>query len=269
VNHRHPATSVETIDVGALPWIAVLVLLGAGYAWCRWRQPNTKSWDYRRSWSWYGGVVVAGLALVGPVADASHASFIAHMWGHLLLGMLAPILLVMGAPVTLVLRAVPTRHARDIVRVLGSLPLRVLAHPVTASVLNIGGLVVLYRTDLYQVMHTMWWVSLLVHGHFLAAGYLFTAAMIGIDPVQHRPSHLSRAVVLVLALGAHAMLAKSFSMDPPGGVSIDQAQAGSHIMYYGGDAVDILLIGIFCWQWYQATAPRANRVGALGHEQSP
>lgn len=30
------------------------------------------------------------------------------------------------------------------------------------------------------------------------------------------------------------------------------------LMYYGGDIVDLLLVAVFCRQWYRAMAPRAS-----------
>lgn len=253
---RHPTSHQAGADVPAWPWIVLLGALALLYAIGLARQSRNKVWQRRRTWFWYAGLLVGGSALVGPLPGAAHANFAIHMMGHLLLGMLAPILLVLGAPITLAVRALPVDRARHLARWLSHPPLTILPHPVTAAMLNMGGLLVLYTTELYRVMHDHALVNVLVHLHVLVAGYLFTAAMIGIDPVIHRPSYLYRAVVLVLALGVHAILAKSLYASPPAGVAIDQAQAGSMVMYYGGDAVDLLLIVVFCAQWFWATRPR-------------
>jgi putative membrane protein len=53
--------------------------------------------------------------------------------------------LVLGAPVTVVLRSVTTRHARRIARALRSRPLHLVANPVVALVLNVGGMAVCTR----------------------------------------------------------------------------------------------------------------------------
>ena len=230
------------------PWVVLLLALGAGYAFALWHHPATKRWPPWRSISWYLGLTIAALALIGPIVDVAHADFRAHMLGHLLLGMLAPMLLVLGAPVTLALRALSVAQARQTVRVLSSRPLWLLSHPVTASVLNVGGLVALYRTGLFSLMHEHAAVSLFVHLHVLAAGYLFTAAMVGLDPIAHRPSYRFRMAVLVVALGVHAWLAKSLYASPPAGVPIDQAEAASKLMYHGGDIIDLALVTILCWQ---------------------
>ncbi|MEC5181912.1 cytochrome c oxidase assembly factor CtaG [Arthrobacter sp. CG_A4] len=125
---------------------------------------------------------------------------------------------------------------------LSSAPVQVLTHPVSAAVLNVGGLWVLYTTGV----------------HMLAAGYLFTAALIGTDPDPHRAGYRTRAVVLVAALAGHDILAKTLYAIPPAGVTVPQAQAqaGAQLMYYGGDAIDLIVITIFCYRWYRHTRPR-------------
>lgn len=42
------------------------------------------------------------------------------------------------------------------------------------------------------------------------------------------------------------------------GVPIDQAKTGGLIMYYGGDAIDLILITILCYQWFKETRPHTN-----------
>ena len=50
-------------------------------------------------------------------------------------------------------------------------------------------------------MHHQPVIHLLVHLHLLVAGYLFTIAMISVDPLPHRRSYLHRAIVLILGTG--------------------------------------------------------------------
>jgi putative membrane protein len=214
-----------------------------------------RGWPAWRTASWCAGLACASAAGTGPLAAAAHHDFTAHMTGHLLLGMAAPLLLVLGAPVTLALRALPARPARTLSHLLNSRPARLLTHPVTAAILNAGGLWALYTTSLYQQMAHHTWLHQLMHAHVLVAGYLFTAAIIGADPAPHRPGPRVRAAVLVAFLAAHGILAKHLYAHPPPGVPQAHAEAGAQLMYYGGDVLDLVLIAIFCWQWYAATAP--------------
>lgn len=215
-----------------------------------------KSWPLHRYGFWIAGVLTAGLALVGPLATYAHANFVGHMIGHLLLGMLAPLLLALAAPMTLMLRTLRVGTARHVTRLLKSRVLQFITHPATAAVLNIGGLYVLYLTNVYSLMHESALLYALIHLHVFLAGYVFTISLIYVDLTPHRYSYVYRATILVLALAGHKILAKLIYANPPNGVPRGEAEAGALWMYYGGDVVDVILIIILCYQWYKATAPR-------------
>jgi len=46
----------------------------------------------------------------------------------------------------------------------------------------------------------------------------------------------------------HGILSKYIYAHPPMGVPIDQAKTGGLVMYYGGDAIGLILITILCYQ---------------------
>ncbi|WP_074508751.1 cytochrome c oxidase assembly protein [Planococcus glaciei] len=215
-----------------------------------------KRWPAYRSVFWISGVFSIGVSLIGPLANQAHHNFIAHMSTHLLIGMLAPLLLVLASPMTLLLRSLSVASARKVTRFLKSWPVYLLSHPLTAATLNTGGLFLLYRTDLFVLMHEHILLYGLVHFHLLAAGYLFTASIIYMDPVAHKASFPLRAVVLVAALAAHGILSKLIYASPPQTVPKSEAEAGGMLMYYGGDVIDALLITIFCYQWFVFARPR-------------
>lgn len=250
-HHTHPGPEAALPVAGewpaaALPAVllvsylaAVLVLRGRGIAW-----------PAARTLAWAAGCLSVGAAVVGPLARLAHHDFTVHMAGHVLLGMLGPLLLVLAAPVTLLLRVLPVRAARPVARLLASRPAGVLADPLVAGVLNIGGLWVLYRTGLYAATHTDPLLHTLVHVHVAAAGYLFAFAVLGgPDPAPHRSSPQWRAAVLVLAIAAHNILAKTLYAAPPEGVPAEQARAGAELMYYAGAPVEIALIFLVCRPW--------------------
>jgi putative membrane protein len=211
-------------------------------------------WPTVRTGCWYAGLACAAATLLGPMPIAAHRSFLAHMTGHLLLGMAAPVLLVMAAPVTLALRTLPRAYARKLSRALRAVPVRIITHPLTAAVLNVGGLWLLYTTGLYEQMGRHAWLHPLINLHILAAGYLFTAAIVGVDPAPHRPGRWTRAIILIAFLAAHAILAKYLYAHPPAGVPVGQARSGAALLYYGGDLIDLAVIAVFCRQWYTACA---------------
>jgi putative membrane protein len=232
--------------IAALAAWAVAVA-AAGYAVGLARAARRGPWPAHRIVAWYGGIAVAGAGSALSASDDAAT----HALGHLLLGMVAPLLLVLAAPVTLALRALPADRARLLSAVLRSRPARVLTHPVVAATLDVGGLWLLYTTDLHTVPATQL--------HVLAAGYLFTAAVVGVDPAPHRPPPAYRAVVLVLASAAHGILAKH--------LYATGEQTGAMVMYYGGDVVEVALAVLLCRQWLAGSAPRGRAAGRPQHPE--
>ena len=232
-------------------------------------------WPAGRSLAWYAGVATASAAGLG-----NHHDFRAHMSAHLLLGMAAPILLVLARPMTLLLRALPVRPARRVARVLRSPATSVLTHPVTAAVLDAGGLWLLYTTDLHAQAMARPWLHTLVQVHMLLAGCLLTAAIIGRDPAPHRPGPRTRGLVFLAFIAAHGVLAKYLYGHPPLGVPAPDAEAGAQIMYYGGDLLHLVVIVLFFQRVFAAPGgePRvhaaresdtgvADRPGERGHDR--
>ncbi|MBT2770966.1 cytochrome c oxidase assembly protein [Halomonas sp. ISL-60] len=224
------------------------------------RSSRNKPWPFYRTVFWSIGVIFAVIAVAGPLANLAHTDFIAHMLSHLLLGMLAPLLMLLGAPMTLLLKTLRIPLARHLTRILRSWPSRILTHPIITSLLNIGGLWLLYTTNLYSLMHENTLLYLIFHFHIFVAGYLFTVSLIYIDPMPHRFSFLYRSIVLIISLAGHGVLSKIIYAYPPTGVPLDQAKLGGMLMYYGGDAIDIIIIFILCLQWFRATRPRTGPV---------
>lgn len=253
-NHMHH--TIETI-----PWMMLSVLAVALYgAAVVLTNRKYKTWPVHRTICWVLGVISVSIAITPPLAHKAHLNFTTHMLVHALLGMLAPLLIALSAPMTLVFRTIPVSTARQLAKLLKSWPSQILTHPIVASFLNIGGLWFLYTTNLYSLIHQSNLLHFIVHLHLFLAGYLFTIAMIYIDPIFHRHSFFYRAIVFVIALAGHDILAKVVYAHPPVGVPTEQAEAGTMLMYYGGDLIDITIASILCWHWFQATRPRVSEV---------
>ncbi len=178
---------------------------------------------------------------------------------HLLLGMFAPLFLVLGAPITLALKTLPVKAARSLTSLLRTKAFYLLSHPVTAFILNIGGMYLLYLTPLYVKSLGNPSVHYLVHIHFLAAGYLFTWSMIGPDPAPKRPSFLLRVAVLLTSIAFHAFLSKFmyaylYPLHSPH--SENQIREAAKLMYYWGDLSELLLAIALFTIWYRQRAPR-------------
>ncbi len=256
-DHIYHGSSIFFKLLMTLPFVVALVLyMYAAIVSSRYH--HLRKWPFHRYVFWFLGVFCATLAVVGPLADRAHMDFTVHMIGHLLLGMLAPLLLVLASPMTLLMRTIKIHTARRLTRILKSWPVRIPSHPIVAAILNIGGLWILYTTNLYMLMQQNMLLHLIVHFHVFLAGYFFTVSMIYIDPTPHRFSFVYRSIVLVIALAGHGILSKYIYAKPPPGVSAVQAEIGGMLMYYGGDVIDIVLIFILCLQWFKATRPRVS-----------
>lgn len=255
--HVHDAATGTWWVLLPLAVVAGLYLAGV------WRHhARGREWYVWRTAGWLLGLLLVGIVLSPPVAAEAHANLRMHMVQHLTLGMVAPLGLVLAAPMTLLLRTVPVEAGRAVSRLFRSRPLHVLSHPVTALVLNIGGMYVLYLTPLFAWSMERPALHWLVNAHFLAAGYLFVWAIAGPDPAPRRPGFTMRVGVLVLSLGLHAFLGKlMYAHELPRGVAFtgDEIREAAVLMYYGGDIAELLLAVVLFATWYRQRQRQRRR----------
>jgi putative membrane protein len=157
--------------------------------------------------SFLAGLAVIEYALQGPVDHYESILFADHMSQHLLLMMVAAPLLVMGAPVTLLLRvASPRARTRWIMPLLHSRLVRLVSHPIVASVLFAGILWVTHFSSVYELSLENDTVHNAEHLAYLAASLLFWWPMVGRDPSPWNVSHPLRLVVMLLQMTQGAFL---------------------------------------------------------------
>ncbi len=217
---------------------------------------HKKKWPVYRTYLWGIGIIAGLITFIGPLADNSHTDFKAHMVSHLLLGMLAPLSMALAAPMTLLLRSLPVKAARKVTKLLHSRFIGFYQDPLVAAFLNIGGLWLLYTTNLFSLMHQHAWIFFLIHVHIFLAGYLFTISIIYIDPTSHRKTYIYRTIIFVFALAGHKILSKFIYANPPTGIDKQASEIGGMIMYYGGDAIEVCLIIVLFFQWYKDSRPK-------------
>lgn len=239
---------------------AAAVLMAAAYlmATARLRRRGD-AWPWPRDASFSAGGTALAWAALGPLPGAP---LTAHMTQHLLAGMAAPLLLVLARPLTLALRVTPPCPVRrGLLAVVHARPAGWLAFPPVAALLDIGGLWLVYRTELFATTrhHTGWHAA--VHAHVLLAGVLFTFTVCQLDPVRRRWGPAVRGATLLAAGAAHAVLAKSLYATPPPGTSYDTAdlRTGAQLMYYGGDLIELALAVTLAAGWYAATGRSPER----------
>lgn len=225
---------------------------------------------------WRGGFFLLGSTLLAvafwPSSMAwAHADLVGHMTLHLLIGMFAPLAWVLAAPVTLLLRTLPQAGGKRVVALLQGRFVRFVAHPVTALLLNIGGMYVLYLTPLYAASLESWLLHYAIHLHFLLAGYLFCWAILaGPDVSPHRLSLRFRLGVLFAAIATHSLLGKlMYSQGWPRGTghSLEEIRAAAQWMYYGGDLAEGLLAVVLLTLWLRR--PVGRREALLGEASTP
>ncbi|ADU31027.1 cytochrome c oxidase assembly protein [Evansella cellulosilytica] len=255
--HHHHIVGVMSQFLLASPFIVSLVI----YVMCVLSSNRHYSkWPIKRTLFFFLGVTFAVISLWGPLAEKAHHDFKYHMIGHLFLGMLSPLLIVLSSPMVLFLRSINRSISLSLIKVIHGNVVRVYFDPTVATILNLGGLWILYKTNLYVAMHQNTLIYMLVHLHVFIAGYLFTAAMIDKSVMISKVSFLYRSVVLVIALAAHGILSKVIYSSPPHGVLQAQAEAGAQIMYYGGDIIDATIIFILFLQWFKWSKPRIKHI---------
>ncbi|MFN8069165.1 MAG: cytochrome c oxidase assembly protein [Mycolicibacterium insubricum] len=193
--------------LGAAGMVAAAAYL-AGYLLLR-RRGDT--WSTGRLVSWLSGCALLVFDTSSGLRAYGSAMFSVHMAEHMLLNMFVPVLLVLGGPVTLALRTLhPAGHGHPpgprewLLTLVHSRVTTFLSHPVTAFVLFVASLYIVYFTSLFDHLVRYHWGHELMSTHFLITGYLFFWAIIGIDPGPKRLPFLGRLALLFAVMPFHA-----------------------------------------------------------------
>lgn len=255
----------------AIPAAIGLVL----YLWGVWRlRVRGDAWPAVRTWSWcVGGIgtaVVAGMSALGAYDTVL---FSVHMVQHMMLTMITPVFLAIGAPVTLLLRNLGAGGRRRVMRILHSLPLRVLFNPVLATALLIITPFALYLTSAYRFTLDVDWAHDLLHVYMVTVGCLFFFPLLGNDPMPNRLPYPMRLLLLFITMPAQAFLGTMIMGSPrliaedwylsfgrawaPSPVD-DQYYAGA-IMWATGDLTMGVIMAVFLAQWYADSKREAIR----------
>ncbi|MGY3717711.1 cytochrome c oxidase assembly protein [Sutcliffiella cohnii] len=217
-----------------------------------------RKWPIYKSILFIVGCIIAILSVSKPLTEISHINFTFHMLIHLLLGMLSPLLIALSSPMTLLFRVLPVHQSRKLTRLLRTIPFQIIVHPIITTLLNIGGLWILYTTKLFEWMHGNPFIYIAIHFHVFLAGYVFVISIIYVEPVFHRYSFIFRTSIFIVALAAHGILTKIIYSKPPIGVPLYEAERGAQLMYYGGDIIEAVVIIILFAQWYKACRPKQS-----------
>lgn len=250
--HHHGGIASQIALFILLVFLPMIISLLYGYFSIRLYRIN--KWSGWRIISFMTGSALIIMAMLPPVSVWAHPDMRGHMVQHLFLGMFGPIGLVFGAPGTLLIRSVPVNVARRIAFFFKLKLVRFITHPVTAALLDMGGMFVLYLTPFYTVSMTSPGFFIFLHVHFVLSGYLFAWSVAGPDPAPRRPGKIMQISVLFVATAAHAILSKLMYVYgyPHGTIAgLSEIQSAAELMYYGGDIAEFLLIVGFFAGWFR------------------
>ena len=157
-----------------LLWLTVGVVAAVGYvaAVVRLSRRGVR-WPWLRTVSWLVGCGVLVWVTSGGPGVYGRLHFSTHMVQHMALMSVVPLLWVLAAPLTLALRALKPRTdgslgpRETLLKLVRSPVLRVLAQPLVAAALFVGGLGVFYYTDLLDLALFTHTGHVLMTAHFL------------------------------------------------------------------------------------------------------
>jgi len=238
------------------------------------------TWPVGRTVAWFSSLAVVLLVTSGGVARYAPILFSVHMVQHMALNMVAPVLGVLGAPLTLALRTLPAESSRGgrpprqtLLALFHSWPVRLLTHPLVASVIFVFSLYGLYFSGLFEHAMRNHWGHLAMEVHFLAAGGLFFWVLVGIDPAPRRVPYAARLPLLLVVMAFHAffgvaLLSGTSVIAEPyyaslhrtwGDPQIVDQQLGGGIGWALGEPITLAVLGIVVVQWVRADEREARR----------
>ncbi|HEX4015461.1 MAG TPA: cytochrome c oxidase assembly protein [Frankiaceae bacterium] len=232
-------------------------------------------WPVGRTLAFIGGLISV-LAVTGTgIGGYGMRLFSVHMFQHMVLSMLSPVLLLLGAPITLALRTLPggRRGPRGLLlSILHSRAMRLLTSPLVTIPLFLGSLYGLYFTTLFDVAMSTWWGHDWMLAHFLTVGLLFFWPIVAIDPSPRRAGHGLRLLELLATTPFHAFfgIAVMMSTHPVVGFfrhssgiwrissAGDQNTAGS-IAWAFGEVPTAILVVLIAVSWAKTSDREARR----------
>ncbi|WP_232662638.1 cytochrome c oxidase assembly protein [Pseudonocardia sp. TRM90224] len=235
------------------------------------------AWPVGRTTVWVLGWLIVLLATSSGLGRYGSAQFSVHMIGHMMIGMLAPVLLALGGAVTLALRALaPSRQGSGprewIVAALASPLARFATHPVPAMIVFVGSFYVLYFTPIFDTTLRYHWAHQLMFVHILAVGYVFFWPLIGVDRAPVRLPSIGRLAVLLASMPFHAffgvalmsadsVLGSDFyrSIALPGLHLLTDQRIGGGIAWATGELPMLVVVIVLLVQWSREDARDAAR----------
>lgn len=240
-----PIADVVLLALGAL------YLAGVAVA----RRVNGVSWSVARAVSFTGGLVICFLATNSSIAVYDMTLFSAHMIGHLMLVMAAPVLLCGGEPLNLMLAATGPLWRRRLERFFHGPVCTVVFCPPVALATYATAIVATHLTGLMDTIMLRPWAGQLEHLVYVLVGFQFFTLVMGQPPIRWQLTTPARwgllvlsmavdtftGVILIMALRPVSMVMNGTLMVQP----LSDTHTGGAIMWVGGDGLmALVMIGL-------------------------
>ena len=219
-----------------------------------------RRWPAGRSIAFSAGAIALSGSQLLP-----ETTFVGHMTGHVVLGMVAPILLGLGAPVTLTLQSVTRSTKGALLRAMHSSPARLLASPLVGFTLFGATLVALYLSPLFPLSLRNPFVHAGVHWHVLTVGCLFLWPLLGTDPLPRPLPYGARILTVLAAVPFHAFLGMVListrsPLAPANYPSLNDQHAAAGLLWVSGELMTVVMAGIVLRAWMAADGRDAARI---------
>ncbi len=225
-----------------------------------------RRWHVRRLLSFALGLAAIEVALGSSVAMYANYTFVAHVFQHLLLMIIAPPLLAMGAPMTLILQTVPRSAKRRILAGLHSRPFGVLSHPIPVFFLYYLSMYAFFLSGaLGYSMEHMWLMDVINVG-FLGGATLFWWPMVGLDPImQWKMTPGFKLLNLMIGVPVESFLGIALLMSAKPAASmytLASTHTGGGVLWAATEVATLAALAPIFVQWTKADAREGKRIDA-------
>jgi cytochrome c oxidase assembly factor CtaG len=239
--------------------IADVVLLGLAALYAAGvviaRRVHGVPWSVSRTASFSAGLVICFLATNSSIAVYDMTLFSAHMIGHLMLVMAAPVLLCGGEPLNLMLAATGPLWRRRLERLFHGPVFTVIFCPPVTLATYAAVIVGTHLTGLMDTIMLRPWAGQLEHLGYVLVGFQFFTLVMGQPPIRWQLTTPARwgllvlsmavdtftGVILIMALRPVSMVMNGRLMVQP----LSDTHTGGAIMWVGGDGLmALVMIGL-------------------------
>lgn len=227
-------------------------------------------WPWHRTAAFCAGILALWLVTGTQVMGYSMMLFSIHMFQHMVLTILSPMLIMLGAPLRLAMRTLPRQGRRVLprrilLRGLRSPTMKVVCHPVTTTVLFLISLYGVYLTPILDDLMASLAGNLVMITFFFVSGLLAFGGAFALDPWPRSTSAPIRLLDIALPGPAEAFFAVVLMMasrplirtftNPPQdwGIDVmtDQLAAGN-IVWGFGEFPTFIAVAIVFFQWVKS-----------------